>query len=255
MTTTQITTVRFNNNQVLVAAESLPVDCRIRISRLRYLPSLLKYASPIHLRFVFHQLSCSSSWASMVVGDFVWMWNNIPTLYETYPDPSSDLAFWLQSICVDSVAWFGFVKRAERVMFRTSRSGPVEVDDVAVVPGAFGAGAHGEYTCVECQQHFASHTELLSHRRHRHGYVNPFRRLVRSSVCLSCQLDFHTIRRAFTHVAYVSKRCSRFHVQHAVPMTDDEFAQCTAKSPAQKRGSCKELLKPPMPVVAESVLS
>ena len=93
--TTQQTETRFSNVQVLVAADALPVDCRVRVARLKCVPSLLKHASPVHLRLGFHQISSSTSWVSMLVKDLLWMWNSIPTLYETFPSPSSDLAFWL----------------------------------------------------------------------------------------------------------------------------------------------------------------
>ena len=60
---TRVSEVRFSNMQVLVDAESLPVECRIRIAKPKYMPSLLKHASPQHLRLTF-----SSAVSSEVVG-------------------------------------------------------------------------------------------------------------------------------------------------------------------------------------------
>ena len=241
--TTKDSVTRFTNLQVLVAADALPFDFRIKVSRLRYMPSLLKHASPLHLRLVFHQLPNRTSWASMVLADFSWMWQNIQTLFETFPDPSSDLSFWLNFIRCNSVGWYRFVNMSKRIMLKVTRS---EQAAEVPIPILDGPGDHGDYECIECSQHFHSHCELLSHRRHKHAYNNPFRVLVSSSVCASCKKDFHTIHRAFIHVAYASNVCSKWYSDFVLPMTDAQLAHCTAAYKAEKRRGCKELLKPPI---------
>ena len=110
------------------------------------------------------------------------------------------------------------VGKGVRIMFRISRSEPVVESGVSIVRGSLGSDAHGENSCGACDLFLVSSAALLTHHMHRRNYVNPFRKLVSSSVCHSCGLDFHTLKRAFTHVAYASKKCSQYYVDFVPPM-------------------------------------
>ena len=122
---------------------------------------------------------------------------------------------------------------------------------VSIVRGSLGSDAHGENSCGACDLFLVSSAALLTHHMHRRNYVNPFRKLVSSSVCHSCGLDFHTLKRAFTHVAYASKKCSQYYVDFVPPMSDVQHEACTVRAVKEvRKQSCKVLLKPPMPVVA-----
>ena len=62
-----------------------------------------------------------------------------------------------------------------------------------------------------------------------HGYRNPMRFKVRTSKCLSCEVNFSSIQKVFRHVAYVSERCKQFYSDNILDMSIDEFqklAEC-----------------------------
>ena len=65
---------------------------------------------------------------------------------------------------------------------------------------------------------------------------------VRTGKCLSCEVDFSSVKKAFRHIAYKSSRCKQFYSENISDMTNDRyepFSVCDYFNDQNKTASSK----------------
>ena len=121
-----------------------------------------------------------------------------------FPDLKSEPALAMLAV-KETISWKSVLGKAKKVMLKHL---PCDIAG-AVIPDEV-----EEFKCDSCDASFPTEVQKYSHMCKKHGYVNPLRRKVITTHCVSCMRCFHTRSRVFAHVAYRSKTCKAYYLQH-----------------------------------------
>ena len=119
--------------------------------------------------------------------------------------PTSDpetLAVWFSHIVAAPKHWKTIVcKFNQRYVYTTPAQQSTNQDD----------GIVHECTYDGCSRSFPNYVTLCTHQVHVHKMYNPIRLRHTGTKCTVCGRDFHTLSRAFRHIAYRSPSCKEYH--------------------------------------------
>ena len=221
---------RYTNQCVLDASACESAQNHLRRELLAYVVRLFTNKHTVILRLIALNLNAKAGWATRVRDALSALWRASAALQKSMPDPFADLERWLQVIADNPRAWRPVFRTAPFAANSCSKGGPAGQHDII-----------DQYVCP-CGKVFHDRASLLCHQAGKHGYNNPFKRKIDSSICLGCSKQFHTPWRIFRHVAYASKQCRP--VYESLPDLEPEVIDTfwgACRRPVQK-----SLLKPPV---------
>ena len=173
-------TVRRTDEQVLVHLQQLPCEVRLLMLRIKFLIRFVQHAPPPLVRVTLLAATADRSWLQTICIDVEQLRQRDTALNAFLDGGSCDPASLLPRIHHDP-------RRARRVLLHACRYHPIEKKCVAT-----NAESEFSLSCPDCDNAFPTLQQLLTHRAKRHGYINPMRARIDSSVCHCCNTDFIT---------------------------------------------------------------
>ena len=161
----------------------------------------------------------------MIIDDLKWMMTNT-SLIEHMPNPSHEclesLSVWCEFVRESPHRWKTLVSKAAKHV-----SSHIVVFQPPLVEGPV---QRAEFPCDNCDNTFSSLATLRTHQAKKHQRFNPIRLRVISSVCVCCATDFHTVYRAFRHIAYMSEKSRCHYLAHMDPHPIEVVRKATKDS-------------------------
>ena len=104
-----------------------------------------------------------------------------------------------------------------------------------------------EFCCeyVGCERGFDTYVGLRAHQVSSHRMHNPIRYKLNTSKCESCLKEFHTISRAFKHVAYGDPKCKAFYMARDSVLDQSQLEKLLASEIASKKAHGVKTIAPP----------
>ena len=217
--------VRWTDRQVLLRAERIPLQCTIRMRRLKYLGRMLNHGPTALLQMLDFMWTTAGSWTDHLPGDVAWyikfsdrtISENtganvvdcfLEYVYRDYTDYLAGLR----------LAWER-TRRYERELLRAAQWRH-DLDSIAVKAGWHTTKAVMKrlFMCYECGATFLSAAAARRHRLLEHDPIDQAQLYARSSQCMACNTTFHDRRRLLEHLRFSKPRCLRLLSTYMDPM-------------------------------------
>ena len=175
----------------------------LRSKRLLYARRIFRSDQALLLQLLLFAGSGSGTWLAALITDYEWIKSSLQHKLTELPSPHDDIGPWITLTL--SPSWRNLVNCA------------MERDTIIKLAHSPKQGCD-EHQGSECGRQFASYPELQGHRHRVHGYKNPLRQYMPSSICLCCLKQFGTRLRLLFHPQSRSMRCADFLVKYFKPL-------------------------------------
>lgn len=204
----------YTDREVLKEASEPEVHNVVRFNRLRYLLRLFKHDPTTLIRMTILMSNVPSSWAGLLVQDFMFLWQSFDEVHTSMPDPSLEPLFWLKDVCANPIRW--------RLRFSKLLTMPLELSPA---PAAVQEDSH---TCYSCGRSFPTIQQMLTHAHNMHNYVNQLHLRIFTNQCLACGLFLRSKKRVFLHLSRkpAEHSCHAYYLANIDPMTHDQYVEC-----------------------------
>ena len=224
----------YSNDQVIVAANIVHPEVCMLLSRLRYFIRFICHAPVSLTRFVLVQVGFKYCWIELVILDLEFVWLLSESLHTSMANPRTHLQEWINAFSEAPVHWKNTLRRICKGLKGKTRLTPSPAATVSLA----------SHTCDQCDFACASIQQLYSHKFDLHGYVNPIRLRMKSSVCIACNIQFHSRARLFRHLTNrpAKNKCAASY--HGIaPMSIEELKELEKSIPKVDK---KSYLAPPV---------
>ena len=185
----------YSNDQVIVAANIVHPEMCLRLNRLRYFIRFVCHAPVMLTRFVLVQVGSKSCWIELVISDLEFVWFSSDSLHSGMANPRSHLQQWINAFAEAPVHWKNTFRRICKGMKGKNCPSPPLSSTASPSPAALTT-----HHCGQCEFSCSTIQQLYSHKFNLHGYVNPIRLRMKSSICVACNVQFHSRGRLLRHL-------------------------------------------------------
>ena len=231
----------YTNDQVLVQMSRPSINDKLRILRLTYLPRFLTNSTPHLLRLALAQYEYKDAWVNLIIEDLIWMWNSHDNLFTSMAKPSScphTLRIWFDYIVAAPASWKTMISK-----FKRRFNCPAHAVSAESVP----EGVRDDFVCEVpfCGMRFDTFASLRTHQAAKHDLFNPIRYRVNSSRCVSCMKEFHTVSRAFRHIAYRNSTCKAYYLMLDPLLSNEQVVELMSSERVMKKSQGDTFIPPP----------